>query len=64
MITEQEVDRLIDTIWEPEDSEPTELTFHRTDEPVLQQGSDTAFKSAIVTTFCFIFFGFVLWRVW
>lgn len=30
MITSQEVDRLIDTIWEPEDTEPTEITFRVT----------------------------------
>ena len=38
MITEQEVDGLIETIWEIEDSEPTELTFRRTDEPLEDDG--------------------------
>lgn len=69
MITEQEVDRLLDTIWdacgydEPQeviDTEPTELRL--TTDPLPQ--SETAFRSAIIAAACFIFFAFVLVGSW
>lgn len=62
MITEQEVDRLLDTVWDDVivHDEPTELRL--TTDPLPQ--SETAFRSAIIAAACFIFFAFVLVGSW